>query len=95
MMETSYSSSSVASWPHCFRMLMASDWLVPWRRIPSMLSSRSPGLMVPSLEREREGEREREREREKEREISNVSSIQNVFPPEPVLHWVQTSTQHY
>lgn len=51
--ETSYSISSVASCPHCFRMLMASDNVLPWRRIPSMLSSRSPGFMVPSLERER------------------------------------------
>ena len=79
MMETSYSISRVASWPHCFRMLMASDWLVPWRRIPSMLSSRSPGLMVPSLEIERDRVRERERARKKE--VSNGSSTQNVFPP--------------
>lgn len=51
--ETSYSISSVASCPHCFRMLMASDRVLPWRRIPSMLSNRSPGFTVPSLERER------------------------------------------
>lgn len=55
MMETSYSISSVASCPHCFRMLIASASVLPWRRIPSMLNNRSPGLIVPSLEGEREG----------------------------------------
>lgn len=49
MTDTSYSIRSVASWPHCLRMLMASAWEAPCRRIPSILSSLSPGLMVPSL----------------------------------------------
>lgn len=53
MMDTSYSTRSVASWPHCLRMLIASAWEVPCKRIPSMLSSRSPGLTVPSLEEKR------------------------------------------
>jgi len=49
MTDTSNSIRSVASWPHCLRMLMASAWDAPCRRIPSILSSLSPGLMVPSL----------------------------------------------
>lgn len=49
MTETSYSSNSVASCPHCFRILIASASVLPWRRIPSMLNNRSPGLIVPSL----------------------------------------------
>lgn len=53
MTETSYSIRNRASWPLCINMVKASACLSLFKGIPSMLNTRSPALIVPSLENHR------------------------------------------
>lgn len=52
MTETSYSIRSRASWPLCISTVRASACFSLLKGIPSTLSTRSPALRVPSLQRD-------------------------------------------